>query len=162
MYCTDCHNNDSGPGTGNSGPNGPHGSAYAPLLERNLTFTDFQPESQTAYDLCYKCHSRDSILADQSFQAASSLGEPRGHQFHVVTAQAACSTCHDSHGVQTSSRLVNFNANYVSASSNGKLEFISSGPGAGNCSLTCHGKDHANTTFPTLNSALIRARTARR
>ncbi len=31
-YCTDCHNNDQGPGagTGNTGPNGPHGSSLHP------------------------------------------------------------------------------------------------------------------------------------
>src|SRR4029077_1965172 len=39
MYCTDCHNNDQGPRAGGSGPDGPHGSAYPPLLERQLVLT---------------------------------------------------------------------------------------------------------------------------
>ena len=44
IYCTDCHNSDTGPGAGGSGANGPHGSAFSPLLERNLDVTDFQAE----------------------------------------------------------------------------------------------------------------------
>jgi predicted CXXCH cytochrome family protein len=138
MYCTDCHNNDQGTRAGGTGPNGPHGSAYPPLLERQLRLTDFGMESPASYALCYKCHSRESILADQSFTF---------HRKHIVDDQTACSTCHDSHGVAANSRLINFNRNYVSPSANGRLEFISRGRNTGSCSLTCHGKDHQATTY---------------
>ena len=149
MYCTDCHNNDQGPGAGGSGPNGPHGSAYVPLLERQLTFGDFNNESAAAYALCYKCHSRDNILSDQSFTK---------HKLHIVDQQTACTTCHDSHGVVTQPHLINFNTTYVTASSNGRLEYISSGPTAGNCSLTCHGTDHNAQTYSlSMMPALQRA-----
>ena len=133
MYCTDCHNNDAGPNSGGSGPNGPHGSIYPPLLERNLDLTDYNAESSASYALCYKCHSRSSILSDQSFKS---------HQLHVVREKTACTTCHDSHGVAATTHLINFNRNYVKPSANGRLEFVDQGFNQGNCSLTCHGKDH--------------------
>jgi hypothetical protein len=147
IYCIDCHNNDQGPGANGSGPNGPHGSAYAPILERQLIFSDNQAEGPSSYALCYKCHSRQSILADDSFKATNAQGQPRGHQFHIVTAQAACTTCHDSHGVENVAHLINFNTIYVTPSANGRLEYVSTGAGNGNCSLTCHGKDHSATPY---------------
>jgi len=147
MYCTDCHNNDQGPGTGGSGPNGPHGSLYVPILERQLLLSDYNPENSGSYALCYKCHSRDSILSDQSFRGVSASGQDRGHRFHIVDQQTACTTCHDSHGVEQQARLINFNRDYVSPSSDGRLEYVSTGPGGGYCSLTCHGKDHAATSY---------------
>jgi predicted CXXCH cytochrome family protein len=133
VYCTDCHNNNSGPGTGGTGPQGPHGSTYAPLLERRLEITDNQTESAVTYALCYKCHSRASILSDQSFKY---------HNKHVVGAKAACTTCHDSHGVLNNSHLINFNTTYVTRSSGGRLEFVDNGTYRGSCALSCHGKDH--------------------
>ncbi len=148
MYCTDCHNNNQGVQAGGSGPNGPHGSMYQPILERQLLLTDYNTESIANYALCYKCHSRDSLLSDQSFQASNTLGQDRGHRFHIVDQKTACTTCHDSHGVANVKNLINFNPDYVTASSNGRLEYISSGTASGNCSLTCHGKDHDATAYP--------------
>lgn len=138
MYCTDCHNNDRGPGAGSSGPNGPHGSAYTPILERNLNLLDNQPETVTAYAMCYKCHDRTSILNDRSF--------PR-HHLHISDVRAACTTCHDSHGVELQARLINFNRDYVSPSSNGRLEYVSTGLFRGTCSLTCHSFDHRALSY---------------
>jgi formate-dependent nitrite reductase cytochrome c552 subunit len=161
MYCADCHNNDQGPGAGGSGPNGPHGSTYTPLLERQLLLTDNNTESIANYALCYKCHGRDSILADDSFKGVNSLNQDRGHRYHIVDQKTACTTCHDSHGVATVPHLINFNTGngYVTASSNGRIEYVSTGTGSGNCSLTCHGFDHNATTYPTLTGA--RSRRAR-
>ncbi len=137
-YCTDCHNSDQGPKAGGSGASGPHGSIYAPILERNLVVTDNQSESPSTYALCYKCHSRNSILADQSF---------RYHRVHVVDKQTACTTCHDSHGVANAPHLINFNTSYVTPSSNGRLEYLSTGKYKGTCSLTCHGVDHKAKSY---------------
>jgi predicted CXXCH cytochrome family protein len=133
MYCTDCHNSNSGPGAGGTGPNGPHGSTYVPLLERRLELTDDQTENAAAYALCYKCHSRASILGDQSFKT---------HNKHVVTVKTSCTTCHDSHGAARASHLINFNTTYVTKSSSGRLEYIDNGTFRGTCFLSCHGKDH--------------------
>ncbi|HVU23853.1 MAG TPA: cytochrome c3 family protein [Opitutus sp.] len=138
MYCTDCHNSDSGPHAGGAGANGPHGSIYAPILERNLVTQDNQPESPAAYALCYKCHDRGRVLSNLSF---------RYHESHVVQDKAACSTCHDSHGVANAPHLVNFNTLYVTPGSNGILSYASTGLSSGNCTLTCHGHDHKNTAY---------------
>lgn len=138
IYCTDCHNNDQGPGAGGTGPNGPHGSAYPSLLERRLETADFHMETAEAYDLCYKCHSRPIVLSDQSWKE---------HERHVVKEKTACTTCHDSHGVLSANHLINFNRNYVQPNSKGLLQYTSQGSFRGNCSLTCHGKDHDRTGY---------------
>jgi predicted CXXCH cytochrome family protein len=138
MYCTSCHNSDTGPGAGGSGASGPHGSEFRPLLERNLVMTDFQAENPSAYALCYKCHNRSVVLSSTSF---------RFHQSHVVDDKTACTTCHDSHGVPNAPHLVNFNKLYVTPNSVGVLNYSSTGLFKGVCSLTCHGKDHQNTAY---------------
>ncbi|MBE0602728.1 MAG: cytochrome c3 family protein [Deltaproteobacteria bacterium] len=133
INCTECHNNSQGAQVGGSGPVGPHGSAYVPLLERRQELTDYQAESSSVYALCYKCHNRDIVLSTASF---------RGHRQHVMGGQfsrAACTTCHDPHGVASVPRMINFNANYVTPSSSGQLRVDFT---ARNCYLTCHGRDH--------------------
>jgi hypothetical protein len=150
IKCTDCHNNDQGPGAGGTGPSGPHGSAYAPLLERQLITTDQVVESLQNYALCYKCHNRNSILSDQSFRAFNSLGQDRGHRFHIVDQKTACTTCHDSHGVAFNAHLINFNPNYVTAGSKELIQYNSTGLFRGNCTLTCHGFDHEQSAYPQL------------
>ncbi|MEI6564036.1 MAG: cytochrome c3 family protein [bacterium] len=138
IYCTDCHNNNQGPRAGGKGPDGPHGSAYAPLLERKLEFRDFLAESAASYALCYKCHSRDSILGNQSFPL---------HAAHVAASQTACTTCHDSHGMPGASHLINFNRMYVTANGKGLLNWSDEGSRQGSCNLSCHGKDHDNLGY---------------
>lgn len=132
MYCSDCHNNDQNAADG-SGPKGPHGSLYAPILGRQLEMGDNVPESSAAYALCYQCHNRTSILGDKSFKA---------HEKHVSGEDTACTTCHDPHGVVGNTHLINFHADYVQPSSSGRLEFIDDGDRRGTCYLECHGKDH--------------------
>ena len=153
IKCTDCHNNDQGPPAGGSGPRGPHGSAFSPLLERQLITADFLGESVANDALCYKCHNRDSILSDQSFRAVNSLGQDCGHRFHVVDQKAACTTCHDSHGAANNKHLINFNPDYVTAASKGGIQYSSTGVLRGNCTLTCHGADHVRTAYPALMTA---------
>ena len=134
MLCTDCHNNDQGPGVKGAGPNGPHGSLYAPLLERNLNQVDYQPENATAYALCYKCHSQSVLMAD------------RFHSKHVRDQQTACSTCHAAHGVATQPHLINFNTLYVKPAS-GRIAYTDQGGGHSTCTLTCHGASHSNKSY---------------
>ncbi|MDL1861785.1 hypothetical protein FBR04_12255 [Betaproteobacteria bacterium PRO7] len=140
IKCTDCHNNNAGPGAGGTGPRGPHGSTFAPLLERQYAVTDNTSESATNYALCYKCHSRTSILGNQSF---------RDHSKHIVGERTPCNVCHDPHGISATqgnavnnSRLINFDTVVVRPSSSGILRFEQTGTNRGRCYLTCHGVNH--------------------
>lgn len=134
MQCSDCHNNDQGPAAKGTGANGPHGSRYSPLLERNLVFTDYQPESATAYAMCYKCHNQGVLMAD------------RLHSTHVRDQKTSCSTCHDAHGVQTQRHLINFNTLYVKPL-NGRINYTDTGAGHSTCTLSCHGSTHNNKAY---------------
>lgn len=150
VYCTDCHNNDTGTNTGSgTGPAGPHGSNQYHLLERSYAYNSppavpgglFSaiPYSSTAYGICDKCHDLDnSILGDQSFKE---------HSTHVQGVGASCSVCHDSHGITAgniinNSHLINFDTSIVGPSSSGNLRYESTGFRSGRCYLECHGVDH--------------------
>ncbi len=140
VKCSDCHNNNAGPGAGGTGANGPHGSTNPRLLERQYVTTDNTSESAASYALCYKCHSRTSILGNASF------GE---HNKHVSGERTPCNVCHDPHGISAAqgtatnnSKLINFDTGVVRASSSGVLRFESTGTNHGRCYLTCHGRNH--------------------
>jgi predicted CXXCH cytochrome family protein len=143
ILCTDCHNSDN-----RSLINGPHGSSYEPILEREYDLQDPSPESYQAYALCYKCHTRAAIFSG-AFP----------HQKHVVELSTPCATCHDAHGSRSNTHLINFMVRgktgntVVSASKSGKLEFQSLAPGQGQCSLSCHGSDHDAKRYPALQQA---------
>ncbi len=138
IYCTDCHNSDSGPNAGGIGPNGPHGSIWSPILERQLITTDYTTESSQAYALCYKCHNRNSILSDQSFNE---------HRMHIVDKKAPCTVCHDPHGVSTNNHLINFDRTVVFPNDRGILKYEDRGRFAGSCSLKCHNDNHDNESY---------------
>ena len=129
MTCEDCHNNDQGPGNGGSGPKGPHGSAFVPLLERQVVLTDGTPYNPDNFALCYKCHSSSVVDSDQAASWAF-------HRKHIEDYRAACTTCHDSHAA-TQPHLINFNTTYVQPL-NGALRYTSTGMNHGVCTLTCH------------------------
>jgi len=135
ILCTACHNNDS-----QSGPKGPHGSINAFLLTRNYTTADNTTETPYAYELCYGCHGRSSILADQSFKE---------HRKHIVGEKAPCSACHDAHGISNTqgnatnnAHLINFDINIVQPDSRGRMYYEKTGTARGQCYLNCHGKRH--------------------
>jgi len=142
IRCTDCHNSDTADG---SGPAGPHGSQYEPLLIDNYSTQDFTTESPRAYALCYRCHERQSILGDESFPL---------HRVHVVDSRTPCSACHDAHGIsrtqgssETHAHLINFDLSIVAPASGGlrdRIEFVDTGPFRGSCTLTCHVVTHVN------------------
>ncbi len=145
VYCTDCHANDQGPGASGNGSRGPHGSMWPFLLEREYVTTDGATENSQSYALCYKCHSRSSILNDESFPT---------HRKHIVDARTSCATCHDPHGISADqgsatnhSHLINFNTEEVVANSQGQLFFEDLGTLSGSCSLSCHEFDHVDTLY---------------
>ena len=141
IKCSSCHNNNAGPQAGGAGPNGPHGSTFTPLLERQYVVADNTSESASNYALCYKCHSRNSILGNASF------GD---HNKHIAGERTPCNVCHDPHGVSSTqgntvnnSKLINFDTSVVRAVSiNQPIRFESTGQNRGRCYLVCHGKSH--------------------
>ena len=144
MACTDCHQSDSSPDFGGSGAAGAHGSIYRPLLGANYETRDGLPETSHAYALCYRCHSRSSILNGDSFKY---------HREHVVDGKASCAACHDAHGISASqgsqlnnSHLINFDARIVGPN-DGRIEFVDLGSRRGSCTLTCHGVSHRDWRY---------------
>lgn len=123
ITCSDCHGNDD-----KTGPRGPHGSNYNHLLTTNYT-TESGPESPFAYELCYGCHNRNSILNDESFKA---------HKRHILYGNISCFACHDAHGSATYSNLINFDTRVVSPNSIGQLTYWKLVPGRPRCFLSCH------------------------
>jgi len=146
IRCTDCHNNDSGPRASGGGPDGPHGSNYDFLLERNYSVLDDSAESEFDYAICYKCHQRSSILSDRSFAE---------HRKHIVEEHTPCSACHDPHGISVTqvstsdhTHLINFDTTIVRPERRtGRLEFKDLGRFAGSCTLVCHGETHINEDY---------------
>lgn len=125
IACTSCHNSDQSTATGNSGPNGPHGSAFAPLLERSLSLADIGSNPGNSA-LCFKCHN----FVNTAWS---------GHVQHM--GMTACLTCHDPHG-SPNAHLINFNPLIVT----GARSYAARGFNHGSCVLACHGKDH-NTVY---------------
>lgn len=137
ISCTDCHASDNP-----LAPRGPHGSAYQHILVDNYSKRDKETESSYAYALCYRCHSRSSILGDESFKLHSL--HIRGRVNSAVSTGTSCYTCHDSHGSIDNKYLIRFNQEVVSSNSAGVLKYVSKGIGTfrGECFLSCHGVEH--------------------
>ncbi|MGO9270023.1 MAG: cytochrome c3 family protein [Terriglobia bacterium] len=159
IYCTDCHSNDTGRNLGGSykGPAGPHGSNVIHLLERNYVIevpaggsgnTPGIPYASSTYELCFKCHSEQSLRNNESFKL---------HSQHM--AITSCATCHDPHGVPNGTAahngsLINFDLNVVAPSSTGagpQWTDLTPAPGStvfkGSCTLRCHGQNHNNLGY---------------
>jgi predicted CXXCH cytochrome family protein len=145
IQCSSCHNSNTAPSVGGTGAEGPHGSAYAPLLARRYDTAVNTPESPAAYATCYACHDRTSILSDSSFKE---------HRKHIVDESLPCNACHDPHGISAvqgnatnNSNLINFDISLVQANGNGLLRFRDTGRFHGSCDLLCHGKQHDNESY---------------
>lgn len=135
ITCSDCHGSDDP-----NGPRGPHGSTIPGLLKWNYQMEDARPESTYAYELCYKCHDRSSILGNESFPY---------HSLHIqgrLAGQngASCFACHDAHGSSQYQHLIRFDEETVKETKGGKLRYDAQGYSSrhGACYLTCHGVEH--------------------
>jgi predicted CXXCH cytochrome family protein len=159
ILCTDCHNSDDNREFGGNGPNGPHGSTFAHILERRYEFSQaplpgklitnlFPNPSLSAegganggpYALCGKCHDLTQIVNNSSFSE---------HARHVVQDGFSCSVCHTAHGTGaqpgsiSGQRLMNFDVNVVAA--NG-LTPVSYNRATNSCSLVCHNHAHQSSS----------------
>lgn len=133
ISCLNCHGNDDP-----SGPKGPHGSNYSPLLVAEYR-TDDGFEEPKAYELCYLCHERASILGDDSFQR---------HRLHIVEQGTSCNTCHNAHGSVYNMHLISFdeeNFNVLPSANSGGPIYLPFTPGMPRCYLNCHGVEHNAT-----------------
>jgi len=152
LYCTTCHADDDGTSRG------PHGSDYAPILRERYETADGTAESAESYALCYRCHDRQSILADEGFPR-SALGAGGGHSGHLA-AGISCAACHDPHGIDATgpasiqatgshTHLINFDSRTVLPLPGADVPvFSDGGERTGSCSLVCHGVAHQATRYP--------------
>ena len=145
MYCTDCHDNDTGPKapTPGTGPSGPHGSSYqAPARWRATTWTTVDTtESAAAYALCYKCHNRNIILSEHVVQRAQPAHQRRTRPARSVTTRTASAARRAT--PTNNAFLINFDTRFVTPSSSGILRIRrASAAGSARCYLTCHGENH--------------------
>jgi hypothetical protein len=162
IFCTDCHNSDDNREFGGTGPNGPHGSKWTHILERQYVasqapgpgqlITNLYPNPNLGfngpYALCGKCHDlTNQIMQNTSFSQ---------HSLHISTG-FSCSVCHAAHGMGATSatitgeRLVNFDASVVAANAATPISYNRS---ANTCTLTCHGVAH--NPNGTVSSAMAR------
>jgi len=140
MKCSDCHSNDDP-----NGPKGPHGSRYKYLLSGNYDTDIFGMESGFAYQFCYSCHDRTSILSNESFPY---------HKEHIVgdfsknISGTSCYTCHASHSSVDNEFLIEFNREAVSEDvKTGFIRYSSLGNKSGECYLTCHNHSHSPARY---------------
>ncbi|MGB8260588.1 MAG: cytochrome c3 family protein [Terracidiphilus sp.] len=150
ILCTDCHNSDDNRESGGAGPNGPHGSKWQHILEREYEYTRANVPGGTAYNLyptpdltqtgpyamCAKCHDlKNQIMLDNSFTK---------HSVHIK-AGFSCSACHVAHGMGNTStsisgeRLVNFDLNVVAQNGSTAVSYSRTN---NTCALVCHQYEH--------------------
>lgn len=135
MKCSDCHRSGD-----QDGPRGPHGSSYRYLLSGNYDTDPEADESPLAYEFCYSCHDRQSILSNESFPLHAE--HIQGDLIRNIPG-TSCYTCHASHSSQDNPFLIEFNREAVSRSrQTGQIEYISLGVQSGRCYLTCHDYSH--------------------
>jgi len=151
--CLECHASDDNREFGGTGPNGPHGSSYSHILERNYQFgqaatpggpvTNLYPNPDTSpqgpYALCAKCHSLATVMSAASWAY---------HPDHVSTDGFSCSICHAAHGMGavspsvTGERLINFDINVVTQNGANPISYNRA---TNTCTLVCHGEAHDTT-----------------
>jgi hypothetical protein len=140
MSCSSCHTNDDP-----DGPRGPHGSRHRFLLSGNYEIDSKVAESPAAYQFCYSCHDRRSLLDGESFPL---------HELHIVgnTSKGklgtSCYTCHASHGSVDGPHLLRFVASTVKVEdATRQLRFIDLGERSGECWLSCHDYNHSGARY---------------
>lgn len=147
IYCTDCHGSETSKKAGGTGPNGPHGSNFMPLLLARYETIDQTGYSTTAYALCFNCHDNTKVVADS--------GPFPKHMLHIQNQRTPCSACHDSHGIASAQgslvhnfALINFDTTIVLPETvSHKIQYNHVSPNHGTCTLNCHGKNHSALAY---------------
>jgi predicted CXXCH cytochrome family protein len=163
IFCTDCHASDDNREFGGTGPNGPHGSLYSHILERNYQFTqasvpgglvnntyptpDLSP--QGPYAMCAKCHDLNNIISNASWNQ---------HSRHISSDGFSCSVCHTAHGMGaisstvTGERLVNFDVGVVGANNGAPISYNRT---SNTCTLMCHNAAHNADGTVSVNGIVL-------
>ena len=137
LKCSDCHNNNAGPGAGGTGPKGPHASTNLKLLERPHALTS----TPTAGDICYKCHSQ-SVVTKES---------PHNRSEHL---RYGCKACHDPHGISSTQGTTQFNSRLINLATadntpvgTGATAKLYIDTVARKCYMVCHGESHNGRSY---------------
>jgi hypothetical protein len=163
IFCTDCHNSDDNREFGGTGANGPHGSTYSHILERNYQFSqanipggtvtntyptpDVSP--QGPYALCAKCHDLNNILSNAGWSQ---------HNRHISSDGFSCSVCHTAHGMGAISagisgeRLINFDINVVGQNQGSPISYNRA---MNTCALVCHNAAHNADGSVSVNGVVL-------
>jgi predicted CXXCH cytochrome family protein len=160
IYCVACHASERARASGGTGANGPHGSRWPHILERDyevnappaipgdvVTTVTYVAGANGPYALCDKCHDVDGKLVNGG-DTVFGL-----HNRHVAKDGMACSSCHASHGVQGADAahhgsLIDPDTAIVGpppAASGAGDSYINTR--SRTCNLTCHGKAHVNVAY---------------
>ena len=164
IFCTDCHNSDDNREFGGTGPNGPHGSSYSHILERNYqmsqaavpggtvtTLPNPDTSPQGPYAMCAKCH-------DLTVVTNASAVSWTQHNRHIVQDGFSCSVCHTAHGMGsvnasvTGERLINFDISVVGQNQGAPISY---NRGANSCTLTCHNAAHNANGTVSVNGTVL-------
>lgn len=168
ILCTDCHNSDDNRefgGSAASGPNGPHGSKWLHILERQYLYNtppttagglvgglNQAPDVTSVnspYALCGKCHNMGTTTG--GLTATDGSGSWAPHAAHINDG-FSCATCHTAHGMGavntnvTGERLVNFDLNIVGNNGTNPISYTRIPGSPGTCVLQCHGVNHDAST----------------
>ncbi len=135
IYCTDCHNNNQARSSNGTGPNGPHASTFAHLLQLDLRqeAVGGAGGTGTGAALCGKCHNLTTVRNIGPHGAHSGYG---------------CTTCHDPHGViggnaGANRAMMNFDTGVATKGTTYYgYYYLGSGSGQKGCYVTCHGEGH--------------------
>lgn len=136
VKCSDCHNNNAGPGAGGTGPKGPHGSTNPKLLER-----PYATGTPTTSDICYKCHSRTVVTGRA----------PHSRSAHL---RYGCKACHDPHGISSTQGTAQYNSRLINLSTADNTP-VGTGTAARmyidtvgkRCYMNCHGESHNGESY---------------
>lgn len=112
-----------------------HGGAHAGLLAMAYDDRFYQPYTDAAYGLCFKCHDRSSVL-ESGTETGFRNGFRNLHALHVAGSPQgrSCRSCHDTHA-SASDKLV---AGSVAFGQwNMPINFVRSETG-GSCGPGCH------------------------
>jgi len=139
MYCSDCHTTDDTVST--TTPEGPHGSAFSPILKADFNKYD---GNSGGNDLCYECHSYSAYFnqstATRFWDDTTTTSE---HKKHVGDRKEPCYACHDTHGRSDNAHLIRIKE---SGETTGTTSFTHNS-GGGACQATCHTQPLIDYTY---------------